>query len=147
MSLEAVQIEKFLNEVDTQLQNVSAEPVYRVDYDFKETDNNNQYILDIASMNDFWGQDVDRAFVNINFKITDSNFQIMKGNTLKFVLPHGLSIIKFNGTEDEIERFTTKGYLELNAICKCNANNWGGHTYPQLIMEDYEIVDSAKYIF
>jgi hypothetical protein len=73
-------------------------------------------------MNDYWGQDIDRAYVNINFKITSSNFQIMKSNTLKFNLPNGLSIIKFNGTEEEITKFTTTGYLEVNAICKCNKN-------------------------
>ena len=85
--------------------------------------------------------------VNINFKITNSNFTIMKSNTLKFTLPHGLTIIKFNGTEDEINNFTTEGFIEVNAICKCNANEWGGQTYPQLIIEDYEIVDSSKYYF
>ena len=105
-----------------------------MDYDFKEIDNNNQRILEIAGMNDYWGQDIDRAYVNINFKITSSNFQIMKSNTLKFNLPNGLSIIKFNGTEEEINQFTTTGYLEVNAICKCNKNEWNGQVYPQLIM-------------
>ena len=51
-------------------------------------------------MNDFWGQDIDRALIKINFKITKSNFQVMKNNTLKINLPNNLSIIKFNGTED-----------------------------------------------
>lgn len=51
-------------------------------------------------MNDLWGQDIERAYVNINFKITSSNFQVMKGNTLKINLPNKLSLIKFNGTED-----------------------------------------------
>lgn len=137
----------FLDRMDTLLANVSVEPIYRIDYDFKEIDNNNDKILTIAKMNDYWGQDIDRSFVNINFKITNSNFQIMKSNTLKFTLPNGLSIIKFNGTEEEIEKFTTKGYLEINAICKCAANEWNGNTYPQLIIENYEIIDSSKYFF
>ena len=141
------QVDNFLYHIDQLLENVSVEPVYRIDYDFKENENNNQIILDIAEMNDYWGQDIDRAYVNINFKITSSNFQIMKSNTLKFNLPNGLSIIKFNGTDEEITKFTTTGYLELNAICKCNANEWNGRVYPQLLMEDYEIVDSSKYFF
>ena len=141
------QIQNFLYHIDQLLKNVSVEPIYRVDYDFKENENNNQKILDIAEMNDYWGQDVDRAYININFKITDSNFHIMKSNTLKFNLPNGLSIIKFNGTEEEINKFTTEGYIELNAICKCNKNEWGGRTYAQLIMQDYEIIDSSKYYF
>ena len=147
LGIKANQVNNFLNYIDVLLENVSIDPIYRVDYDFKEYENNNQKILDIANMNDYWGQDIDRAYVNINFKITDSNFQIMKSNTLKFNLPNGLSIIKFNGTEEEIMNFTTTGYLEINAVCKCNANNWNGQVYPQLILQDYEIIDSSKYYF
>ena len=147
LSIQGDEVNNFLYRIDQLLEDVSVEPIYRVDYDFKEIDNNNQRILEIAGMNDYWGQDIDRAYVNINFKITSSNFQIMKSNTLKFNLPNGLSIIKFNGTDEEIAKFTTTGYLELNAICKCNANEWNGRVYPQLLMEDYEIVDSSKYFF
>jgi len=102
VGIKASHIKDFLYHIDRLLEDVSIEPIYRVDYDFKENENNNQIILDIARMNDYWGQDIDRAYVNINFKITNSNFQIMKSNTLKFNLPNGLSIIKFNGTEEEI---------------------------------------------
>ena len=147
VGIEANYIKDFLYRIDQLLEDVSVEPIYRVDYDFKENENNNQIILEIADMNDYWGQDIDRAYININFKITNSNFQIMKSNTLKFNLPNGLSIIKFNGTEEEIMNFTTTGYLEVNAICKCNANEWNGRTYPQLMLQDYEIVDSSKYYF
>ena len=147
LGIEANHVSDFLYKIDQLLEDVSVEPIYRIDYNFNEKENNNQRILDIADMNDYWGQDVDRAYVNINFKVTDSNFKVMKSNTLKFSLPNGLSIIKFNGTEEEITRFTTTGYLEVNAICKCNKNQWNGCVYPQLIMQDFEIVDSAKYYF
>ena len=147
LSIKGTQVDNFLYRIDQLLEDVSVEPIYRIDYNFKETDNNNQYILEIAKMNDYWGQDIDRSYININFKITNSNFQIMKSNTLKFNLPNGLSIIKFNGTDEEIAQFTTTGYLEVNAICKCNKNQWNGCVYPQLIMQDFEIVDSAKYYF
>ena len=134
LSIKADQVYRFLTHIDFLLEDVSVEPIYRVDYSFKEIDNNNDKILDIAAMNDYWGQDVERAYVNINFKITNNNFEIMKNNTFKFNLPNGLSIIKFNGTDEEAETFTTSGYIELNAICKCNANAWANKTYPQLII-------------
>lgn len=98
-------------------------------------------------MNDFWGQDIDRAYVEITFKITNKNFQIMKGNTLKITLPNNLSIIKFNASEEEICKFTTTGYIELEAVCKCNMNIWNNKVSPQLILEEYNIVDSSKYYF
>ena len=137
----------FNDTLNQKLKNISNQSIYKIDYDFKENENNNQIILDIASMNDYWGQDIDRPYVNINFKITNSNFQIMKNNTFKFILPNNLSIIKFKGTEDEIDKFTTQGYIEINAICKCNKNQWNGKISPQLIIQDYEIIDSSKYYF
>lgn len=127
---------------------VSAEPIYRVDYYFKHPcEQDNQKIIDIAALNDYWGQDMDRAYVAIRFKVTDSNFKIMKSNTLKIELDSGLSLIKFGGTEDDIYNFTTKGWKEIEAYCKCNINEWNGNEYPQLIIEDYEIIDSCKYMF
>ena len=147
LGIKAQVVDDFLYHIDQLLEDVSVEPIYRVDYDFNEKDNNNDKILQIAGMNDFWGQDVDRAYININFKVTDSNFQIMKNNTFKFNLPNGLSIIKFSGTDEQAEKFTTTGYLEINAICKCNANEWNGRVYPQLIMQNYQIIDSSKYYF
>lgn len=147
ISLCANQINSFIAETDELLKEMSSEAIYRVDYEFNENENNNQKILTIAQMNDYWGQDIDRALVKINFKITNSNFQVMKSNTLKFNLPNNLSIIKFNGTDQQIEKFTTQGFIEVNAICKCNANKWCGNVSPQLILQDYEIIDSSKYYF
>lgn len=147
-SIKEKDIDNFINTTDEMLKDISSEIVYRIDFNFNETDNNNQRILDIAEMNDYWGQDIDRAYINIRFKITNTNFQLMKNNTFKFTLPHGLSIIKFNGSEKQIKKFTLySGYLEIDAICKCNINKWDGKTYPQLLIEDYEITDSSKYFF
>lgn len=137
----------FNNTLNQKLKNISNQSIYKIDYDFKENENNNQIILDIASMNDYWGQDIDRPYVNINFKITNSNFQIMKNNTFKFILPNNLSVIKFKGTEDEIDKFTVQPnkFKEVNAICKCNQNFWNNQIYPQLIIEDIEIIDEGYY--
>lgn len=100
LSVQKDQIKNLTAALDEALKDVSIDPIYRVDYHFNETDNNNDIILEIANMNDYWGQDIDRSYVSINFKITDSNFKVMKGNTLKISLPHNLSIIKFNATEE-----------------------------------------------
>ena len=57
-------------------------------------------------MNDFWGKDFERAYILVRFKVTPSNFHIMKSNTFKFDLPNKISVIKFSGTEEEIEKLS-----------------------------------------
>ena len=99
-------------------------------------------------MNDYWGKDIERALICIKgLKVCDNNFQVMKGNTLKFKMPN-VDIIKFGGTEEEIKTFSTQGYVEIDCVCQCCINEWPQFVYnPQLMMVDYEIVDSASYYF
>ena len=143
------QIPIFITETDKILENISTEPIYRVDYELFENIDNTQLILDIGNMNDYWGQDIDRAYVNINFKMTNQNIALMKSNTFKITLPYNTSIIKFNITEEELTKFSEilnkHLYIEMNAICKCAVNKWNGNSYPQLIVQDWEIIDSPEY--
>ena len=94
-------------------------------------------------------KDIDRAYVNINFKMTNQNIALMKSNTFKITLPYNISIIKFNITEEELTNFSEilnkHPYIEMNAICKCAVNKWSGNSYPQLIVQDWEIIDSPEY--
>ena len=83
----------------------------------------------------------------MKFKVTNSNFAVMAKQTLKITLNNGLSLIKFAGTEEDIETFTTTGWKEIEAVCKCCENNWNGRKYPQLIISDYQVVDNSKYFF
>lgn len=140
-------IYQFIDYTDKELRHMGDEPVYLVDYIFNEKTINSDTILAIADMNDYWGKDLDRPWVCVNFKVTPNNFTVMKGNTLKFTLPDGTALIKFKGTEKEIEDFTTDGFVEVNAICKCNRNTWGNFSTAQLLIEDYEIVNSIAYMF
>ena len=148
LGIKAANKDAFLEAADKLMEDFSGDPVYRVDYFFKNpTERDNEKILDISALNDYWGQDMDRAYVGIRFKVTDKNFFIMKSNTLKITLDNGLSLIKFGGTEEDINNFTTSGWKEMDAYCKCNVNEWNGEEFPQLIIEDYEIIDSCKYNF
>lgn len=148
LGLPEASIAAFLEYTDEQLKDMQSEPVYYVDYDLDESETDiGQKILALAALNDYIGKDIDRPYVMISFTITSSNFTVMKSNTLKFTLPNGINIIKFSGTEEEIEAFTTTGAVRVNAVCKCNANEWNGNTYPQLLVEDYEIVSQTKYLF
>lgn len=139
--IEGDAIYQFIDYMNETLKDISDSPIYSLDYIFNGKDiTENNIIIEISEMNDFWGKDLDRPHVGIKFKMSDAKFTVMKGNTLKFTLPNGVSIIRFNGTEDEIEKFEDSSQdLEIIAICKCNENEWGGRISAQLILEDYEI--------
>ena len=148
LGIDANEIESFLEYTDKALENMSSEPSYFVDYIFDANNVDTDKILEIARMNDYWGKNIDRAFICIKgLKVCDNNFQVMKGNTLKFKMPN-IDIIKFGGTDDEVKKFSTEGYVEIDCVCQCCINEWPQFVYnPQLMMVDYEIVDSQNYYF
>ena len=45
-----------------------------------------------------------------------------KKPTLKITLPNKISLIKFGSSQEEYDELCTEGYVELNVIGKCNAN-------------------------
>ena len=124
----------------------TAEHTYFVDYLYDEdmTNGVKEQILDISAMNDYWGKDLDRALVSMSFTCTPEKFKVMASNTLKFTLNNGINIIKFKGTDEEIELFSTKR-VNVLAVCKCNKNEWNGTISAQLLMEDYEIKGMGYY--
>lgn len=149
VSIQADKIETFLEQIDSLLAKYSTELSFDVDYYFKDnlTNHEKDIVCQIANLNDLWGQDIERAKVAINFKVTENNFTVMKANTLKINLPNQVSLIKFGGTEEDIASFTTKGWKEFQAICKCNINEWNGEIYPQLMIEEYEMTDYCNFLF
>ena len=145
-------IQSFIEKTDAALQDMSDEAIYYVDYIYKGSEVSYQDILTIAEMEDLWGKDIEEPLVCIEGLKVSSNMVTVyqkKDNTLKISLPNGISIIKFKATDDECYKLQNQGfgYLELNIIGKANKNEWMGNISPQIFIEDYEIVDSNKYIF
>ena len=151
MCLAEDQVERFLTETDTVLANISAEPIYYVDYIYDNLDVNPSNILTIANLKDLWGKDMNEPYIAIEkLKITPEMINIYEktSNTLKISLLNDISIMKFNITDEEYELFTTiDGYIELNLVGTCKQNDWNGKAYPQIFITDYEIIGSGKYIF
>ena len=58
--------------------------------------------------------------------------------TLKIILPNGVTMIKFQSSQEEYELFNKEDQV-LTAICKCSINYWNGVYSPQLLIENYEI--------
>ena len=145
-------IYQFIDRTNEMLKNTSDEAVYYVDYIYNGNEVNSNHILDIARLNHLWGKDMDEPFIAIkNLKVTKDMLTLMspdKKPTLKITLPNKVSLIKFGSSQEEYDKlFSEMGYVEIDVVGRCNKNEWNGWVTPQIFIEDYEIVDKAKYIF
>ena len=144
-------VNAFISATDVALANMESEPLYYIDYIFKGVDVKPETILDIANLEDIWGQDMDESLICVeNLKVTKDNLTLMspdKKPTLKITLPNKLSFIKFGSSQEEYDNLCTDGYIEINVIGRCNANEWNNIVTPQILIIDYEIIGQSKYNF
>ena len=144
-------IDKFIAATDLALRDMSEEPVYYVDYIYKGVSVNGEQILDIARLADLEGKDIDEALVAIeSIKVSKDmvNVYVKKNNTLKITLPSKVSLMLFDAPDDLCQLLSnTTGYVELDIVGKCNANEWNNFITPQVFIEDYEIISVCKYCF
>lgn len=151
LGIAADRISDFIKRTDDILKDMSDEPVYYVDYIYDGVDVSSENILDIASLSDLWGKDMDEAFIAIKgLKVTKDMLTLMspdKKPTLKITLPNKVCLIKFGSSQEEYESLVTEGYIEVNIVGRCNANHWNGFTTAQVLIEDMEILGQCKYCF
>lgn len=152
LSINEQKIPTFIQKTDEILSSMNSQAVYYVDYIYDGESINPQNILEIASMQDLWGKDIDEPFVAIkNLKVTPQMVTIYdkRGYTLKVQLSNNISLLKFHATEQDCEKFqiNNTGFIEVNIIGRCNKNEWNGNISPQIFIQDYEIIDSNKYYF
>lgn len=138
---------QFIDYTDEILLNMASEPSYSVDFIFQMNEISAKDIIDIAELDDLWGKDMDEALVCVeHIKITKDILSLMspdKKPTLKIALPNNISIIKFGSGQEEYNSLLSEnGYIEINAICKCNINEWNGNRFAQLFLIDFEILDN-----
>ena len=71
-----------------------------------------------------------------------------KSPTLKITLSNGTSLIKFKSSQEEYEKLHSEtGCVTINIVGKCERNIWNGTVTPQIIIEDYEIINKQEYYF
>lgn len=140
---------QFIEATDEILKDMATEPIYYVDYIWNYREVDGEKILEIAEMDKFWGKDIEESLVAIQgLQISKDMLTMMASNTLKISLPNGIGIIKFRMPDEEYKKlWSENGYVEIDAICRCNKNEWNGNISAQLLLEDYEIKSECAYIF
>lgn len=145
-------IEDFIKYANEQLAEFDFSPCYKVDFILNSSNVNKNDILEIAGLKSLWGQGVDEPFIALeNIKINKDNLKLMskdKNPTLKITLPNQVSLIKFRSSNEEYESlYSELGCVTINVVGRCEQNSWNGTVSPQILVEDYEIVDRAAYYF
>ena len=145
-------LQDFINYSNEELADFDFSPYYRVDQIFDFNNVNSSFVLDIANRKALWGTKVKEPLVAIeNIKVSKDNLILMskdKNPTLKITLPNGGSLIKFRSSNEEYEKlYSDLGCVTINVVGKCERNEWNGKITPQIIIEDYEIVERTAYYF
>ena len=152
LGIEANNIDSFIEKTDAALADISDEPIYYVDYVYEGNEVSSEDILAIAGMDDLWGQNMDEPLLCIHgLKVSKDmvTVYVKKNNTLKITLPNGITLMKFDASDEECNKLQNEntGYYELNVVGTANANTWMDNTTAQLFVVDYEIIDSNEYFF
>ena len=152
LSIDQQNISTFIEETDRLLAQMTDQAMYYVDYIYNGQNVDPHAILEIANLEDLWGKDMDEPFVAIeHLKVTPDMVTIYdkRGYTLRVSLPDHVSLLKFRATELDCQKFqqNNTGYIQVNIIGRCNKDDYNGFQYPQIFIQDYEIIDSNKYYF
>ena len=140
---------QFLQCTDEALKDMASEPMYRVDYLYTQDTVDADTIIEIAEMGNIWSSSVDEPLIAIqNLKITKGMLNFYKENTIKITLNNNVAMMLFNTDRETYEKlYSEDGFVEINAVCRCNKNEWNGYVSAQLFIEEFEILDSCVYIF
>ena len=150
VGIEDENIDKFIYFTNEALKNFDFSPAYDVDLIYQYGDMKPADIIELAELKSIWGQGVEEPKIAVeNIKVNKSNLNLMsadKNPTLKITLPDGTSLIKFKSCKEEYEKlYSDLGCVTINIVGTCERNVWNGMINPQIIITDYEVVDTQQY--
>lgn len=144
-------INEFIEVTNLALKNMPNEPIHYVDYLYRGINVNPEHILDIANLQDFYGKDVEEAYIGITALQVSSdmvNVYKKKNNTLKITLPNKVALILFDAPDDLCDKLSnTKGTITLDIVGECVANEFNGWITPQIKIKEYEITGESRFNF
>lgn len=150
--IEANQFNDFIEITNNQLLTFDFSPCYYVDLEVSADQLTDQDVFTIGNNAELWGQGLDEPLIAItDIKITKDSIQYLGNDkkTLKITFPgRKTNMIKFHMKDEEKELLNAQeGTLTLTAIGKCALNHYNGNVTPQIMLEDFEIVNRKKWDF
>ena len=144
--------DEFIAYANEELAAFDFSPCYKVDFIFNANNFKSNDIIEIAELKGIWGQGVDEPYVALeDIKISKNNITLMglekNKPTLKITLPNKTSLIKFKSSQEEYDTLCSEGCVTINVVGRCERNMWNGVVNPQILVEDYEIVNKVEYYF
>lgn len=142
----------FLEYADNALKDIEFSPNYKVDFIHSVNNFNPKEILELGNMKNLWGQNVDEPLIAVeNVAVTKDMITLMardRNPTLKIQLPNGVTCIKFKSSEEELDSlFSENGCVTINLVGKAEVNKYFNSVTPQLIIQNYEIINRQEYYF
>lgn len=137
------------NLINQQLKDATFEDVFDVDFIISASAINFNFMQSIDSYNYLWGQNLSEPLIAINnLTINKDDIKLMgeNSNTIKFK-SHNVDFIKFRTDETVYHDLIQNTYVTLDLVGRVSMNEWHGRKFPQIIIDDYNIIGYNKYSF
>ena len=144
-SISSYNLDKFFSYSNDSLKDVElGEKCYSVNFIRDAMDNDiDNLIRDVGEYGYIWSNQNDEPTLYIDNIILSANeIQIIGTNrdTVKFT-KNGITYIKFKANE-LIDELSGMKDIIMKIVGRCNINEWNGIKNPQIIIDDYEIIDN-----
>ena len=144
-SISNYNLDKFFSYSNDSLKDVElGEKCYSVNFIRDAMDNDiDNLIRDVGEYGYIWSNQNDEPTLYIdNIILSTNKIQIIGTNrdTVKF-LKNGITYIKFKANE-LIDELSGMKDIIMKIVGRCNINEWNGIKNPQIIIDDYEIIDN-----
>lgn len=144
-SISSYNLDKFFSYSNDSLKDVElGEKCYSVNFIRDAMDNDiDNLIRDVGEYGYIWSNQNDEPTLYIdNIILSTNEVQIIGTNrdTVKFI-KNGITYIKFKANE-LIDELSGMKNIIMKIVGRCNINEWNGIKNPQIIIDDYEIIDN-----
>lgn len=144
-SISSYNLDKFFSYSNDSLKDVElGEKCYSVNFIRDAMDNDiDNLIRDVGEYGYIWSNQNDEPTLYIdNIILSTNEIQIIGTNrdTVKFI-KNGITYIKFKANE-LIDELSEMKNIIMKIVGRCNINEWNGIKNPQIIIDDYEIIDN-----